>query len=97
MMDATEEAYKTQLSIEKDNATQFETAAAEFKRNVDRLQMDNDKLEHDADVMKSDNIQLAQQLKEAEDRVRNRSNRLLKFYPGLVISYNAQKKLCAIG
>ena len=68
-MDAAEETYKQQLAAERDRASQFETEASEYKRNVARLQMDNEKLDNDVGMLRSDNVQLAQELKEAEDRV----------------------------
>lgn len=71
VMDAAEETYKMQLASERDRAAQAEYEATEYKRNVARLQMDNDKLEHDLEYLRHDQQQLLQQLKEMEDRVIN--------------------------
>jgi len=69
-MDAAEETYKQQLAAERERASQMETESSELQRMVSRLQMENEKLEHDVEMYKSDGMHLAQQLKEAEDRVR---------------------------
>lgn len=70
VMDAAEETYKQQLTSERDRAAQYEVESTEYRRNVARLQMDNEKLDQDVSLLRSDCVQLAQQLKEAEDRVR---------------------------
>ena len=71
VMDAAEETYKQQLTSERDRAAQAETEASEYKRNVARLQMDNEKLDQDVSYYRGSTQQLTQQLKEAEDRVRS--------------------------
>ncbi|XP_067941748.1 tropomyosin isoforms c/e-like isoform X2 [Watersipora subatra] len=68
-MDTAEDVYKQQLGSERERADLLENMAAEYKRNVDRLQMDNEKLDHDVAMLRADNVLLAQQLKETEDRV----------------------------
>jgi len=43
--------------------------AQDYKRSLSKMQMDNDKLEHDLSSYADKERQLQQQLKEAEDRV----------------------------
>lgn len=75
-MDVAEEMYKSQLSEERQRADRMDMEAAEFKRNVARLQMDSDKLEQDTTVLKGVNADLMQALKEAEDRVSAGSHKI---------------------
>lgn len=68
-MDVAEETYKIQLREERERADQNDMEAADLRRTVARLQMDNDKLEQEAMIMKGVQSSQSQALKEAEDRV----------------------------